>query len=231
MRCVGSKTVRHKKDCYIITGNTNRLNKSVILNTTTTPEQPNLNLQLNPRSPPDSVRDPTPTWLLPAARDWVHLKTLQSLKFLDLLKTSHAYFLVLLMLLSGTEGARIRRGNEHSKHRTIDMVPLQLDTTALTPKVAMRALHNSSISPWTYNDSHDASLYPSFLSEARCLLRGCLNSSGQEDMSLESKPIMHEILQLRRVRSSHDSSYHYKLEPRLLAVGCTCVQPIVHHQQ
>lgn len=84
--------------------------------------------------------------------------------------------------------------------------------------------------------SHDDSLFPPTLSEARCLLHGCLDSEGQEDLSLESRPIMHQVLLLRRVRSAGAESgpghsYHYRLESRLIAVGCTCVRPIIQHQQ
>ncbi|KAJ0056501.1 hypothetical protein NL108_008357 [Boleophthalmus pectinirostris] len=148
-------------------------------------------------------------------------------------KTFGAFFLV-MMVLAGTEGARIPRLSDHPDKMcpmSKDMVPLQLDPQAMNSMPAVRALHNSSISPWTYNHTHDTSLFPSHLSEARCLLKGCLNSEGQEDLSLESRPIVHEILLLRRVRSSKSQTYHYKLEPRLLAVGCTCVQPLVQHQQ
>lgn len=80
--------------------------------------------------------------------------------------------------------------------------------------------------------SSDDSLFPPVLSEARCLLRGCLNSEGQEDLNLESRPIMHQVLMLRRVRSTGSGhGYHYRLESRLIAVGCTCVQPVVQLQQ
>lgn len=70
------------------------------------------------------------------------------------------------------------------------------------------------------------------MSDARCLLRGCLDSEGVEDLGLESKPILHHVLLLRRVRSEGaEHSYHYRLESRLVAVGCTCVRPISQQQQ
>ncbi|KAM6942693.1 interleukin 17a/f1 [Xenentodon cancila] len=111
------------------------------------------------------------------------------------------------------------------------MVQLLLDPSALVPSRTHRPLENVSISPWTYNESVDPSLLTQ-LSEARCLLRGCLNSSGQEDLRLESKPIMHQVLVLRRVKSEVAGpklthNYHYRLESRLIAVGCTCVRPMV----
>ncbi|XP_072303154.1 interleukin-17F-like [Eucyclogobius newberryi] len=145
------------------------------------------------------------------------------------IKTSCASILVLLlMVLTATEGARIPRASGNSKH----MVGLQVDPDALTPMHAARALHNSSISPWTYNTTHDQSLYPPSISEARCLLKGCLDMDGQENRSLESRPIMHEVLLVRRVRPSHSSHpYHFKLERRLIAVACTCVKPVVVQHQ
>lgn len=80
--------------------------------------------------------------------------------------------------------------------------------------------------------SSDAALFPP-LAEARCLFQGCLDSEGQEDLSLESKPIMRQVLLLRKVSSEEGAghSYHFRLESRLVAVGCTCIRPVVLHQQ
>uniref|UniRef100_A0A8D0D432 Interleukin 17a/f1 n=1 Tax=Sander lucioperca TaxID=283035 RepID=A0A8D0D432_SANLU len=116
----------------------------------------------------------------------------------------------------------------------VETVPLELDPHALVTIKTVRPLHNASISPWTYNVSHDDTRFPRVLSEARCLLRGCRNSEGHEDLNLESRPIMHQVLLLRRVKSTEAGGaghgYHYRLESRLIAVGCTCVKPIVQHQ-
>lgn len=80
--------------------------------------------------------------------------------------------------------------------------------------------------------SRDDALFPPLLSEARCLLRGCLDPEGREDLSLESRPILHQTLVLRRVKAEGAGhSYHYRLESRLLAVGCTCVRPVIRHQE
>lgn len=77
----------------------------------------------------------------------------------------------------------------------------------------------------------DDTLFPPFLSEAHCLLQGCLNLQGQEDRNLESRPIMHQVLLLRRIRPEGSADYHYRLESRLISVGCTCVKPVVRIQQ
>ncbi|KAF7660949.1 hypothetical protein LDENG_00272300 [Lucifuga dentata] len=119
----------------------------------------------------------------------------------------------------------------------VEWVPLQLEHSKLVPTHNIRLLGNSSISPWTYNITFDDSLFPPYLAEARCSLQGCLDSDGLEDLSLESKPIMHQVLLLRRIKPDMEAgpeaghhSYLYRLESRLIAVGCTCVQPSIQHQ-
>lgn len=80
--------------------------------------------------------------------------------------------------------------------------------------------------------SRDDSMFPNALSEAHCLLHGCLGLDGLEDSNLRSRPIMHQVLVLRRVRAAeagHD--YHYRLESKLISVGCTCVRQKVVVQQ
>lgn len=84
--------------------------------------------------------------------------------------------------------------------------------------------------------SGEAELFPP-LSEARCLLRGCLDLEGREVHNLESRPILRQVLLLRRVRAepkgagSQGHGYYFRLESRLVAVGCTCVRPAVLQQQ
>ncbi|KAK2854333.1 hypothetical protein Q5P01_006994 [Channa striata] len=160
-------------------------------------------------------------------------------------KMTVAWALAAVMLMMLTEAAAMPKGSDQSKHSekqhkkpsdgtVVDTVPLQLDPKALVAPRTIRPLENASISPWTYNMSRDDSLFPPVLSEARCLLQGCLNSDGQEDLGLESRPIMHQVLVLRRVRSAGlgaGHNYHYRLESRLIAVGCTCVRPNILHQQ
>ncbi|XP_020511795.2 interleukin-17F-like [Labrus bergylta] len=149
--------------------------------------------------------------------------------------------LMMMMMTMMTEGAAVTKhaGKTHRKLSgsvSLETVPLQLNHNTFSRIRNIRPLHNASISPWTYNISRDDSLYPPVLSEARCLLQGCLDSEGQEDLGLESRPIMHQVLLLRRVKSAgaesgSDESYHFRLESRLIAVGCTCVRPIIKHQQ
>ncbi|XP_042345515.1 interleukin 17a/f1 [Plectropomus leopardus] len=148
----------------------------------------------------------------------------------------------MMVMMMMTEVTAMPKAGGHSTHSVethkmssddaaVKMVTLKLDQKALSPSGSIRPLQNFSISPWTYNISRDDSLSPPWVSEARCLLRGCRDSKGQEDLSLESRPIMHHVLMLRRVKSTGtEHSYHYRLESRLIAVGCTCVRPTIQHQ-
>nr|UOV22684.1 interleukin 17F2 [Gasterosteus aculeatus] len=143
--------------------------------------------------------------------------------------------MTMMMMMMATEAVPKAGGqSRHTarSHRKLETVPLQLDPGAVAPPTHTRALQNASLSPWTYNVSRDDALFPPLLSEARCLLRGCLDPEGREDLSLESRPILHQTLVLRRVKAEGAGhSYHYRLESRLLAVGCTCVRPVIRHQE
>ncbi|CAJ1049951.1 interleukin 17a/f1 [Xyrichtys novacula] len=141
---------------------------------------------------------------------------------------------LMMMMMMTTEAMPKHSAKTHKKSHdgaALKTVPLQLDPSTFTHASNIRSLQNVSISPWTYNTTHDDSMYPPTLSEARCSLKGCLDSEGQEDQSLQSRPIMHQVLVLRRVRSpGSGDSYHYRLESRLIAVGCTCIRPIITPQ-
>ncbi|KAL0969687.1 hypothetical protein UPYG_G00230880 [Umbra pygmaea] len=109
-------------------------------------------------------------------------------------------------------------------------VSLHIDPKDLVPSRPIRPIENHSTSPWTYNVTNDDSRFPRGISEVRCTLQGCLNFEGKEDRSLESKPIYHQIIYLRKMVGSEEN-YVYKLESKVIAVGCTCVMPSVQHQQ
>nr|XP_057944400.1 interleukin 17a/f1 [Doryrhamphus excisus] len=138
--------------------------------------------------------------------------------------------IAMVMLMSATATATPAKTARRSSGPAIETVPVQLNPNVLVPSRPFRPLHNDSISPWTYNDSHDVSVFPP-VSEARCLLRGCLDSDGVEDLTLKSAPILHQVLLLHRLKSGgKEPGYHYRLEPRLIAVGCTCVRDPVRRQ-
>ncbi|CAG5849396.1 unnamed protein product, partial [Menidia menidia] len=137
--------------------------------------------------------------------------------------------LVLLVLLAADAASLLgHAGRSSSGGPALQTVPLMLDPSMLVPSPHIRPLESASISPWTYNVSTDSSLLTPVMSEAHCLLRGCLDQDGKEDLSLRSRPIMHQVLVLRRVRpAAGGPSYHYRLESRMVSVGCTCVRPLV----
>ncbi|XP_051920025.1 interleukin-17F-like [Hippocampus zosterae] len=130
------------------------------------------------------------------------------------------------LLSGGTAGAGADGRSGRSWMAKTQTVSLELNPDILRPPETLRPLQNRSISPWTYNVSQDAWVLPP-VSEARCLLRGCLDSNGAEDLRLRSRPILHQVLLLRRLKSPAGAprqSRRYRLEPRLVAVGCTCVR-------
>ncbi|NWV49743.1 IL17F protein, partial [Daphoenositta chrysoptera] len=95
---------------------------------------------------------------------------------------------------------------------------------------AFRMVHdvrNRSLAPWDYSLDEDPDRFPRVIADARCRLSGCVSPLGQEDHSLNSVPIQQEILVLRRERSRCVPSY--RLEKRVITVGCTCVTPVIQH--
>ncbi|XP_061731699.1 interleukin 17a/f1 [Nerophis ophidion] len=141
-----------------------------------------------------------------------------------------AIVMVMLLQVNIVDSRSAVKHRRHSGPRT-DTVPLQLNPSLLAPPRTFRPLQNDSISPWTYNFSQEASVFPP-VSEARCLLRGCLDSNGVEDLNLKSAPILHQVLLLHRLKSEGaEPAYHYRLEPRVIAVGCTCVRDPVRLQE
>ncbi|XP_038162500.1 interleukin 17a/f1 [Cyprinodon tularosa] len=138
---------------------------------------------------------------------------------------------VVMMMVRSTEAASVHH-SKHSNGFPDQTIPLHLDPKALVPSRNIRPLENISISPWTYNMSRDESLFPPTISEAQCLLHGCLDLEGKEDLNLRSRPIMFQALVLRRVKSAGtEQNYHYRLETRLIPFGCTCVRHVVHIQE
>ncbi|XP_062494573.1 interleukin-17F-like [Pezoporus occidentalis] len=96
---------------------------------------------------------------------------------------------------------------------------------------AFRLVHdvrNRSLSPWDYRLDEDPNRFPQVIADAKCRLSSCVNPLGQEDHSLNSVPIQQEILVLQREQQG--CQYTYRLEKKVITVGCTCVAPVIHHQ-
>ncbi|KAM9316371.1 interleukin-17F-like [Gastrophryne carolinensis] len=87
----------------------------------------------------------------------------------------------------------------------------------------MGDIRRRSISPWDYSHDVNNNRIPTIIAEARCRSKGCINSEGNEDDRFYSIPIKQEILVLQR--EIKGCVPVFKLEKKLVTVGCTCVQP------
>nr|AJF46593.1 interleukin-17A/F3 [Oncorhynchus mykiss] len=128
--------------------------------------------------------------------------------------------------------------------RRVMTVGLVMDPNLKTAVFPVLHKATRSLSPWTYSDTYDETRVPQHISQAQCQRSGCLTPGGEEDMGLESKPILYQTLVLRRVQGEKGSSggrrrkkgrknkgYFYKLDSESVNVGCTCVRPSIFPQK
>lgn len=73
----------------------------------------------------------------------------------------------------------------------------------------------------------DPNRFPQLIADAQCRLSGCVNSLGQEDHRLSSVPIQQEILVLQQELQGCLPTF--RLEKKVITVGCTCATPVIHH--
>ncbi|KFQ27722.1 Interleukin-17F, partial [Mesitornis unicolor] len=85
-----------------------------------------------------------------------------------------------------------------------------------------------SLAPWDYRIDEDHNRFPQVIADAKCRHSRCVGLDGQLDHSLNSVPIKQEILVLRREQKGCHQSY--RLEKKIITVGCTCVTPLIQHQ-
>ncbi|NWY49818.1 IL17F protein, partial [Chionis minor] len=126
--------------------------------------------------------------------------------------------------------ARFREGclnQKDPKFPTMVKVDVRISNSDHTFRV-VHDVRNRSLAPWDYRLDEDPDRFPQVIAHAKCRLSGCVDSLGQEDHSLNSVPIQQEILVLRREQRGCQPTY--RLEKKVITVGCTCVAPIVHHQ-
>ncbi|CAM5131060.1 unnamed protein product [Natator depressus] len=134
-------------------------------------------------------------------------------------------------------GFNIERGTDEKKS---DDCPLQKDSRfPLSVKVDINIsstkhatkvghdVNNRSMSPWDYSINEDPNRFPQVIAQAKCRHYSCVDSTGQEDYSMNSIPIQHEILVLQR--EQRGCQHTYRLEKQLVTVGCTCARPIIHY--
>ncbi|NXC89688.1 IL17F protein, partial [Cercotrichas coryphoeus] len=85
-----------------------------------------------------------------------------------------------------------------------------------------------SLSPWDYRIDEDHDRFPRLIAHAECRHSLCVTPEGQLDPGLNSVAIQQEMLVLRREQRGCQQSY--RLEKKIVTVGCTCVTPLVQHQ-
>ncbi|NXF87951.1 IL17F protein, partial [Eubucco bourcierii] len=108
---------------------------------------------------------------------------------------------------------------------------VKVDISISNPGHAFTMVHdvqNRSLAPWDYRLDEDPKRFPQVIADAECRLSSCVNPMGQEDYSLNSVPIRQEILVLRQEQEGCLPTY--RLEKKLITVGCTCAAPIVYRQ-
>ncbi|TRY99835.1 hypothetical protein DNTS_014889, partial [Danionella cerebrum] len=156
--------------------------------------------------------------------DLLRLKMHVSLLLRGILLLSLA---VLSLDAARSEKKSRRKGNQTRGHKIKrNLLCLTPDPT-LNLQIIESPSPERSLSPWTYKTSSDNSRIPSNIPEAQCKTKGCLTANGEEDLSLESKPIYYQINVLRKIKSKNARHYSLKLETKLVSVGCTCVSPTV----
>ncbi|XP_056419990.1 interleukin-17F-like isoform X1 [Hyla sarda] len=98
------------------------------------------------------------------------------------------------------------------------------DSLLLTGDVNKR-----STSPWEYSYDRNVYRYPVVIAEAKCNMAVCVDAQGEVDNNVISVPIRQEILVLYHEMNKCVPSF--KLEKKLVTVGCTCVRAIIKEQQ
>ncbi|XP_063297687.1 interleukin-17A-like [Pelobates fuscus] len=84
-----------------------------------------------------------------------------------------------------------------------------------------------SLSPWDYSIDEEPNRYPSRIAIAKCRHQRCVDADGELMDSGNSVEIRQEILVL--YREMKDCKPTYRLQKKLITVGCTCVRPIIQH--
>ncbi|XP_008823436.1 interleukin-17A [Nannospalax galili] len=147
-------------------------------------------------------------------------------------KTSSLSLLLLSLVTLVTAGLAIPRSSgcpNIDDNNLLQNVKINLSTLiSVSQKVNSRRPSdylNRSTSPWTLHRNEDPERYPSVIWEAKCRHLGCVSAEGKVDYHLNSVPIQQEILVLRR--EPQHCPVSFRLEKMMVAVGCTCVTPIV----
>ncbi|KAG8445830.1 hypothetical protein GDO86_010569, partial [Hymenochirus boettgeri] len=92
------------------------------------------------------------------------------------------------------------------------------------PHLGGKDVSKRSLSPWDYSYDVDYNRFPSTIAEAKCRYAGCLDEEGNLDLSVNSVPVRQEILVLQREMKG--CTPVFRLEKKMVTVGCTCVRSI-----
>ncbi|PIO33854.1 Interleukin-17F [Aquarana catesbeiana] len=101
-------------------------------------------------------------------------------------------------------------------------VNLNLNSNGQDVPTISSDVRKRSVSPWEYSYDVNNNRFPSTIAEAKCLHTGCLDAEGKVDINLNSVPISQEILVIHREMKGCVPTF--KLEKKMVAVGCTCVR-------
>ncbi|KAM6185146.1 interleukin-17F [Rhynchocyon petersi] len=141
-----------------------------------------------------------------------------------------------LTLLSTVTALKIPKGRNAASQAPKNCSSLEGNTVTLDIRIlnknpgssASPNIHNRSTSPWNYNITQDENRFPSSIAEAQCRSLTCVDANGKPDTFLNSVPIHQEILVLRR---DPQRCALFQLEKIRVAVGCTCVTPLIHRSK
>ncbi|CAH2245693.1 Interleukin-17F, partial, partial [Pelobates cultripes] len=107
-------------------------------------------------------------------------------------------------------------------------VPLQNDTHPVPSHIAAGPdVRRRSLSPWDYSIDEEPNRYPSRIAIAKCRHQRCVDAEGKLMDSGNSVEIRQEILVL--YREMKDCKPTYRLQKKMVTVGCTCVRSIIQH--
>ncbi|XP_069830147.1 interleukin-17F-like isoform X2 [Dendropsophus ebraccatus] len=107
-------------------------------------------------------------------------------------------------------------------------VRVSLNVTGHDSLLLSGDVNKRSTSPWKYSYDRNMHRHPMVIAEAKCDMAACVDAEGNVDSNLNSVPIRQEILVL--LREMKGCAHSFKLEKKIVTVGCTCVRPITQEQ-
>ncbi|XP_073442713.1 interleukin-17A-like [Dendrobates tinctorius] len=102
-------------------------------------------------------------------------------------------------------------------------VKISLNLTGQDSLLQSGDVSKRSTSPWEYSYDRNMNRHPIVIAEAKCEMAGCMDADGNVVHKLSSEPIRQEIFVLHREMKGCVPVF--KLEKKLVTVGCTCVRP------